>query len=196
MKSCDQYQEESALYALGDLESASQADFETHLADCPSCQAEVKAQRQLLGELRSDIPADPGDLFFQRQLKSVMNALPSKVSKRTTPFWLPALAAAALFLLVFGLGRYQERQAAVQAQNWRSALQVIATEHDTPWGDEDLDEFNDRELDSISNEIQQKLLGNHPESWFEDSGDWDNLDDQQIQELKHRMQTSSLGRQT
>src|ERR1700743_3383669 len=118
MKTHEQFADDLALYALGELADTERQEVEENLQACPSCRRELQALRADLGllGLSSSGPQPPA-----RSKERLMRAIaeePRGVSspeiKPSSPrnlwwAWIPAFAAVALFFVVGGLWRSNGR---------------------------------------------------------------------------------------
>jgi len=195
MKSCENYQEDLPFLLEEVLEAPERADLQAHLAVCPTCSSELSAYQGLRSQMLSDTPSDPGDLFFQRQLKAI-EAQIRLAMPRQRSVWIPALAAAAMLLLVFGLGRWREQRDLNFKQDWNSALHALSLEPEVPMGDVELDDLNEKELALFAHRMEEEVLGSQDETWFDDDTDWDDLDDGQENQILQQLQDGPTGRQT
>lgn len=97
----------SGAYALDALDAEERVEFEKHLADCPTCQAEVEGLREAaagLAELTATTP--PSDLRSRVLADaSVVRPLPPQVDRSRRPRrWGVLVAAAAAVALLVGGG--------------------------------------------------------------------------------------------
>jgi anti-sigma-K factor RskA len=114
MKTHEQFADDLALYALGDLAGNDRQEMEEHLHTCASCRRELQALRGDLGllGLSSSGPQPPA-----RSKERLMRAIaaepprvpapaPVELPRRTLWWaWAPAFAAVALFFLAIGIWR-------------------------------------------------------------------------------------------
>jgi anti-sigma-K factor RskA len=132
----DAWREQASLYALGALTAAERVAFETHLASCASCVADVRAlsgvadalaravpQTDPPSELRTRVLASTSDDLsvasgFSRTTRGAVPQVRLK-SDATTMTYRPWLAAAASLLLAVALGAY-----AVQLRGRVSTLEA------------------------------------------------------------------------
>jgi anti-sigma-K factor RskA len=96
----------SGAYALDALDPDERADFEKHLAECSTCQAEVDSLREAAAELAGTVETAPPAGLRERVLAdaSVVRPLPPLVdrARRRRRWGAGILAAAAAFVLVGG----------------------------------------------------------------------------------------------
>lgn len=85
------------LYALGALDDGDTARFESHLADCPACSAELAELRQVVSLLPRAVPEVEPPAVVGRRLEQRLARRPSRM--RSQP-WLPLALAASLALAV------------------------------------------------------------------------------------------------
>jgi len=120
-----QWLELAASYALGALTADERAGFETHLAECATCRAEVQAYGEVTGLLVHAAPASaPPPELRERILREARRLRP--LGRRRVPV-VPWLAAAACFILALGLGYGYLRERAAGDQ----ASRALATARDT-----------------------------------------------------------------
>jgi anti-sigma-K factor RskA len=137
MKTHDQFAEDLALYALGELAGADRQELEEHLATCASCRRELQALRSDLGllALSSAGPKPP-----ERVKESLMRAVAAEPRGRSaaTPVesvrsgkgwgWISALAAVVLLFVAAGLwrsnGRMKDELAELSNRNQDQAVQL------------------------------------------------------------------------
>ncbi|HWW82775.1 MAG TPA: zf-HC2 domain-containing protein, partial [Vicinamibacterales bacterium] len=108
-----QLTERAELYVLGALTPFERQQFESHLADCAQCAAEVRSLMPLIEALAQSTPSvDPGPEVRQRLLSRLVPAQPvaagghpGRVRIRSAGR-LAWLAAAASLAVAFGLGAY------------------------------------------------------------------------------------------
>jgi hypothetical protein len=123
MSAVDHDQAQLGAYVLGALEAGEAAEFEAHLATCPSCRQEVdelSALRDDLDEIPPeaflDGPPDGGDMLLQRTLRAVRAEQPQQFRTQTQPQSRPRLfaiaGAAAVVVVTLGAGIFLGRQTA------------------------------------------------------------------------------------
>jgi len=128
MKTHEQFADDLALYALGELSGAEQRHLEQHIADCAACRRELQMLRGDLGllALSSSGPQPPA-----RSKQRLMRSIAAEPRNRFQPaqtrqrsLWatlIPAFAALALLLLAAALllnrSDLQNQLAAVRTQN-------------------------------------------------------------------------------
>ena len=76
MTQCAKICELLALRVAGELPEPEAKLLSRHLSDCASCQQEAEAYDRLQQDLHALALDNPGDLFFQRQFKSIKEQLP------------------------------------------------------------------------------------------------------------------------
>jgi len=97
-----QWTELAAPYALGALDREERARFETHLADCAVCRAEVRSLKEVAVLLAESAPAaTPPVALRERVLREASRVRPIGARR---PGRAPWLAAAACLVLALGLG--------------------------------------------------------------------------------------------
>ncbi|HKA59356.1 MAG TPA: anti-sigma factor [Gemmatimonadales bacterium] len=93
---------QAAAYALDALDSNERVAFESHLATCVECRAEVDSFRETAGRLAVAAPATlPSPAVRDRVLAEARRVRPIRSARSS---WAPWLAAAAGFLLAILLG--------------------------------------------------------------------------------------------
>lgn len=109
----------AAPYALDALAPEERAAFETHLADCASCRAEVQAFREVAGLLaQAAPPAAPAPGLRGRVLAEARRV---RRLGRPVRAWAPWLAAAASLVLALGAG-FVARRAATRVRALQAEL--------------------------------------------------------------------------
>jgi anti-sigma-K factor RskA len=109
----------AASYALGALGPDERAGFDSHLAECATCRAEVQAFREVGGLLASAAPAvAPPPGLRERILRDARRVRPIGTQRRPV---LPWIAAAAALVLALGAG-YGYWSARVAQTALRSSL--------------------------------------------------------------------------
>ena len=109
----DELREQAALYVLDALDAAERASFETHLATCAECAAEVRVAGVTAAALAEAVPQiDPSPALRHRVLSSlggattVAEVTPERAGRPLAqPAW-PWLAAAASLAVAVGAGWY------------------------------------------------------------------------------------------
>jgi anti-sigma-K factor RskA len=128
----DERKHAAAAYALGALDAAERAEFETHLASCGECSAEVRQLRLAAGALAHAVPqVSPPPSLRARILSEVTGGSAAVVSgpvlheRRGAPSWM---AIAAMLVLVAGalvyVQRMQARVSNLEAQLLQAQGQV------------------------------------------------------------------------
>jgi anti-sigma-K factor RskA len=121
--------EYAASYALGALDPAERAEFETHLAGCAACRSEVQSYQEVTGLLAQSAPPRSAPAHLKaRVLEEARRVRPItlQTGQRVTPPGVgPArfavrvswLAAAAMLILAAGIGVFyrSERSARILA---------------------------------------------------------------------------------
>jgi anti-sigma-K factor RskA len=121
MKTHDQFAEDLALYALGDLVGADRQELEEHLASCAACRRELQGLRADMSLLAlSSAGPKPPERAKERLMRAVAaeprgrgrETVAAPVESTRHGFgwgWIPALAALALLLVAAGLWRNNTR---------------------------------------------------------------------------------------
>lgn len=102
----------SGAYAIDALDDEERADFERHLADCPTCQAEVDGLREAAATIAELHATEPPAAMRQRVLADIrtVRPLPPLVQRRTgrragavRRRWVGLVAAAAAVIALGGV---------------------------------------------------------------------------------------------
>jgi len=121
MSAVDHDQAQLGAYVLGALDAGEAAEFEAHLATCPSCRQEVDELSSLRDELDEippeaflDGPPDGGDMLLQRTLRAVRAEQPEQLRNQTQsrPRLFAIAGAAAVVVVTLGAGIFLGRQTA------------------------------------------------------------------------------------
>lgn len=126
MRTHDQFAEDLALYALGELTGNDRQEIERHLETCAACRRELQALRGDLGLLGlttsgSQPPARSKERLM-RAIAAEPHGVPAPAKTAPAPqrsFWatlIPILAALGMFLVVIGLWRSNDRMKAQLAE--------------------------------------------------------------------------------
>jgi anti-sigma-K factor RskA len=114
MKTHEQFADDLALYALGEMAGSDRQELEEHLHTCAACRRELQALRGDLGllGLSTSGPQPPG-----RSKERLMRAIAAEPGRAPAPApvelprrslwwaWVPAFAAVALFFVAIGVWR-------------------------------------------------------------------------------------------
>jgi Putative zinc-finger len=105
------YREQIGAFLLGDLDEGERTAMQTHLSDCPACHAEVRELEPVVAALAyaapdriDEDPRPPGDLE-ESTLAPIFGEM-HRARRRRRRFGWSTLAAAAICLVVIGLGGY------------------------------------------------------------------------------------------
>jgi Anti-sigma-K factor rskA len=116
--SCEQFSEDYELYALGLLETPEKDEFTAHLASgCENCAAQVNEAIALNALISVNAPQVEAPAALRRRMVETFSpARADKVTpfpaKRRAPLgWMFAFAAAAILMIIFGVGVFFEHQA-------------------------------------------------------------------------------------
>jgi anti-sigma-K factor RskA len=123
-------------YALSALTPVETAEVQAHLAGCPECAAEVRANQAAADALAWSIePVDPPAAIRQRVLSAVTAPAPSPRVVQRRGSWIPWLAAAASLAFAVALGadgvRLRGRVQTLEHQLAGALLQVQAGDERT-----------------------------------------------------------------
>ncbi len=105
---CSDIHELAPLYVSGELDSASAAEFDAHLKNCPSCMHELEEQSRLDARLRQALLAEGTDVMrVNRRIRELMAAETLKPTvvppaRRSGRGFVVAASIAAMFLLMVG----------------------------------------------------------------------------------------------
>ena len=114
MKTHEQFAEDLALYALGELAGSDRQGLEEHLHTCAACRRELQALRGDLGLLGlSSSGPQPPARSKERLMRAIAAepprvplAAPVELPRRSLWWaWVPAFAASALFFMALGIWR-------------------------------------------------------------------------------------------
>ena len=120
-----QWTEFTAPYALGALDPEERARFETHLADCAVCRADVRSLKEVAVLLAESAPvATPPPALRERVLREASRVRPIGARRTGRAPWL---AAAACLVLALGLGYAYLRERAERERT----VQSLAASRDT-----------------------------------------------------------------
>jgi anti-sigma-K factor RskA len=108
----DEQRERAALYVLGALSASDRRQFETHMAGCTECTAEVQSLSPVVGALTQAVPQqDPPASLRARVLAQIghdAGDVPRRpaAQRSLAPAYVSGLATAALLAISIGLGAY------------------------------------------------------------------------------------------
>lgn len=112
----------SGAYAVDALDDLERAQFEKHLAECPTCRSEVDSLREAAAMMAETVIEEPPPALRDRVLADIAtvrplpplvpeqprsatpDSSPEPVRRRPARRWLPGLAAAAAVVTVLGVG--------------------------------------------------------------------------------------------
>ena len=114
---CDKIKNQMSIYLNGELSEKEQKEFELHLTDCQSCQAELTQIKSLYNLFAQVKPVNkislPEDDFLLQVRRKIRNRYTQAPSKKFFPRLIPVFATAALLLIfVIGANKYRTRQIA------------------------------------------------------------------------------------
>lgn len=87
-------------YVNGTLAPTEQERVKTHLRDCDRCRQEIALLEKIQARVKSDRPEAPTGFGLNRLLRDIHKEPSAPARQR--PWWQPALAAAAVIILVQG----------------------------------------------------------------------------------------------
>ena len=195
MNPCDPYRDSLAAYSP---EGEEDRDLARHLESCPDCQREFQSYLGLMEELKDLKLPDPGDLFFQSQLRNIQSSL-REASPKVSPFrrWgIPSLAlAAAVVLLFIGFSRFPAFHGTSSNPDWKTALQYMADDGllDSDQG-VDLDELNPEQLDRLAKNMENRILQEEDGDLPDENGDLDDLSGPELDRLLQLLNDTSTRR--
>jgi hypothetical protein len=118
---CEQFSEDYELYALGLLEAPEMGQLEVHLASgCENCASHINKAIELNALVSANVPRLEAPAALRRRMvETFASSAPSRAEtvapfpvKRRAPLgWMFAFAAAAILVIVFGVGVFFEHQA-------------------------------------------------------------------------------------
>ncbi|WP_244930532.1 anti-sigma factor [Nocardioides sp. W7] len=99
----------SGAYAVDALDDLERAQFERHLADCPTCRAEVDSLREAGALMAETVAEEPPAGLRDRVLADIATVRPlppivPEVTRRPARRWFPGLLAAAAVVTALGVG--------------------------------------------------------------------------------------------
>jgi anti-sigma-K factor RskA len=139
LKTHEQFADDLALYALGELPGADRQELESHLDTCPSCRRELQALRADLGLLALSAsgpqpPARSKDRLIRAiadEPRGVSAPSPALAAPPQRSWWwslVPALAALGLLLFALNLwhnnGRLRDQVAELAGRNQDQGTQL------------------------------------------------------------------------
>lgn len=198
MKLCNYNQEDLTSSVLGELPGARAEEVARHVASCPSCREEAEAVRLMTREIESLPVADPGELFFHRQLRQIEAQVQAR-EERTKSFfgaWYPAMAAAAVFLLLIGYSTWNRHSKSSWTNDWGTALSFLAEEAEPVFDWPEIEDLDDKELDLVAQDIEGEILKDEADTWFDEPGDFQELNEKEIDQLLDRLAAEGLRRHT
>lgn len=159
---CEEFQQ-LALETLSEVPAVPlhNAASEAHLAACQACQGFYSEMRDLIGDLHHHQLPEPGELFFARQRQQIEAELGKSpaAKKPSVKKWYPALAAAAVLLMVLGYAKFFRGPDMNWRSDWPSALSFLAQERneDDEWLN--FDDLSDRDLDIYARAVEAQVRG-------------------------------------
>jgi anti-sigma factor RsiW len=105
---CVDWEERIALYAGGDLAPAEAQAVERHVAECAGCQVLLSGLRQSLALIREVHDEPLEEAHFAAVRARVLAELEHAPARRWRFIWAPALAAAAVVLLMVAWPRPEQ----------------------------------------------------------------------------------------
>lgn len=194
MNPCDLYRDRLAAFAS---EGEEDPGFARHLEACPACRAEFQSYMSLTEELQGLNLPDPGELFFQAQLRGIQAKIAESTSLEAPKrrWWLPSLAlAAAVILLFIGFSRFRDAERISQPE-WQEALQFLSEEEGVLEAEPGLEDLNPEQLERLAKNIESKLLQGDEAELPEEGGDWDELSGPELDRFLQRLNETSSRRQ-
>lgn len=196
MNRCDPFRDRLAAFTP---EGEEDRELARHLEACPTCQAEFQSYLAITEGLKDLELPDPGDLFFQGQLKSIERQIGAASHKvpMLRRWWVPSLAlAAAVVLLFIGFSRFHGTQEIPQPE-WQEALQFLSEEEGVlaPDSGLSLEDLNPEQLERLAHNIERSLLQGTEGVFQDESVDWDELSGPELDRLLQHLNETSSRRQ-
>lgn len=121
----------AAAYALDAMDAGEREEFETHLAGCERCQAELAEMREVAAALAHAAPAAaPPPALRERVLAEARQVRPITAARRPERAprlaWLATAASVALALLAGWQYRQARQESATLAREYASAREALA----------------------------------------------------------------------
>lgn len=144
---------------------------------------EEQAFERRLGQVSCQ---DPGELFFRRQRQQILSLLPLDESSFLGSAWRRGLVAAAMFVLIVGASWFWKHDfSSEDSQDWRQALSFLAQDEKPdplgPWVE--LEDLSEPQLELLAKNISGRAFFEDEEILVEDSQDWDDFDDFELENL-------------
>lgn len=187
---CKEYQQAAREALFEDPAESVSGELVSHLEACASCREELQEFRQLLEGLKATPVADPGEIFFVRQLRRIEEEVAREPLRRSWrwPWGWPALAAAAMLVLFLGYSLFFRTPGVPWQAEWAKSLPWLAQESGWEEG-VDLDDLDERQLNDYAEIMEQRVLNSPGDSLDEgDPMDWQDLDRQEMDLLIERLQ--------
>ncbi len=137
-------------------------------------------------QLRQVSCDDPGEFFFLRQRQTLLTRLPVRKPGVLGLEWRRILVAAAMFVLVLGGAWLWNRDFSQNnSQDWRQALAFLAQDESPdplgPWVE--LEDLSAPQLELLARNLSGRVFFENEEIWLEDSQDWDDWNDTELEGL-------------
>jgi putative zinc finger protein len=154
-----------------------------------------EADAALCQEIKDLASSDPGDRFFQSLSQKIETQVAQEhlypLAKRRS-WMLPLAVAAGIILLLFGALRLEQHLSVTKSPapeiSWEDYFKE-APETFSPTLD--LEELDPQQLKLLTKKMEQALLAESPEGWGGDVSDWDDLNEQELDNLIQHMQAES-----
>jgi anti-sigma-K factor RskA len=135
MKTHEQFADELASYALGEVDASVCQEMEQHLASCPACRRELQQLRADLGLLAlSAVGPAPPSQSKERLLRAIAaeprgaRPAPTEIERTAWRVWVPLFAALGLFIFAVMLwrdnGRMKDQLAELVNRNQDQSVQL------------------------------------------------------------------------
>ncbi len=194
MKKCEEISGQIWPFLLQEIDPLQVGAVEGHLQECVSCKKEYEGAVQLLSQLNAVSQPEPSELFFARQANQIQQKIQNEKSDwfHFNPRWRPALAAAAV-LAVFWVGGSLFQS--LQYSTPTSVSDQANREKINPPSQINIERLNAEQLNQITEQLEKIVFQKLPViEFFGDSGDVDDLNDQELDHLIQDLETTEFRR--
>lgn len=170
--------------------------LQAHLNSCSDCRAAQADFLSLHARIRDHSLPDPGEVFFQRQLRSIEGKLRETQARRPAwrRWWVPTLAAAAILVVFIGYSTFLRNPAGDWRGQWPTALSWLAQEAPDEGAWLELEDLDEAQLAAYARTVELQLLSANGEGDPEDAVDLQDLDGQEMELLIQRLQAGMGGK--